>query len=100
MFVLNADFFLPAHQNSLLYSVSSSSASYGCWDDGVFVCSPNPSTNHGEDGATPQNRYLITSNDVSQLKLIADLVVLNFGYGNKHRDIAMTLPLAFLVAGL
>ncbi|PIK41498.1 putative tetratricopeptide repeat protein 28 [Apostichopus japonicus] len=73
-------------------------ASYGCWDDGVFVCSPNPSTNHGEDGATPQNRYLITSNDVSQLKLIADLVVLNFGYGNKHRELQRRTP-AFLVAG-
>ncbi|KAJ8038950.1 Tetratricopeptide repeat protein 28 [Holothuria leucospilota] len=74
-------------------------ATYGCWAKAVFACSPNPTTSQGIQGPLPENKYLISDRDITGLKLIADLVVLNMGYGNKPRDVSLKLPLAFLAAG-
>ena len=74
-------------------------ALYGSWEEGVLACTPNPTTRPNEGGAYPEDAYQIGVQDVVGMGLCSQLVVLSCCYGNRHRNVHLDLPLAFIAAG-
>ncbi|XP_061183714.1 tetratricopeptide repeat protein 28-like isoform X2 [Saccostrea echinata] len=76
-------------------------ASYGCWKEGFIVFTPGEVKLH--EGPPQESSYLLSLEDIIQLKLKAQIVVLNIGYGpNRYKECippGFTLPSAFLNAG-
>ena len=75
-------------------------ALYGSWEEGVLVCTPNPTTQPNESGVYPEGAYQIGIQDVVGMRLCSQLVVLSCCYGNRHRQVHLDLPLAFIAAGM
>ncbi|XP_038063493.1 tetratricopeptide repeat protein 28-like [Patiria miniata] len=74
-------------------------AMYGSWEQACLACTPNPTSQPLPDGSNSQSAYMIGVDDIIGLKLQAKMVVMSCCYGNRHRDVQLELPLAFLVAG-
>ncbi|XP_022085131.1 tetratricopeptide repeat protein 28-like [Acanthaster planci] len=74
-------------------------AMYGSWEQACLACTPNPTSQPLADRSHDQSDCVIGVDDIIGLKLQAKLVVMSCCYGNRHRDVHLELPLAFLVAG-
>ncbi|KAL3871452.1 hypothetical protein ACJMK2_039449 [Sinanodonta woodiana] len=75
-------------------------ATYGCWQKGLLCMTPNPV--QVWDGTAPESSYLITSDEILGLHLIAQLVVLSVGHGPDRKtplQAGYPLPSVFLSAG-
>ncbi|XP_069120674.1 tetratricopeptide repeat protein 28-like isoform X2 [Argopecten irradians] len=76
-------------------------ASYGCYKEGLLVFSPSPV--QLEEGPPKESSYLVTVEDILDLKLSAQLVVLNVGYSpyrlKETINPGYELAGAFLAAG-
>ena len=80
-------------------------ATIGCLREGFLVFAPSgTSAAGGGDGETipSMHSYVVTLDEIVQLRLVARLVVLSCGFGVRSRhdvDKGYILPSAFLAAG-
>ena len=72
---------------------------FGSWENACLACTPNPTAQPQPNGAFLEEDYMVSANDILGLKLRAQLVVLSCCYGDRHRDMSLTLPLTLLAAG-
>ncbi|ESO98992.1 hypothetical protein LOTGIDRAFT_231307 [Lottia gigantea] len=74
-------------------------ATFGCLEKGYLVMTPN---SRNEDNPLPEESYLITPEDILNIKLQAQLVVLNVGYSPTRQQYihpSFILPTLFLASG-
>ncbi|XP_072016745.1 uncharacterized protein [Amphiura filiformis] len=72
----------------------------GSWEDSSLACSPSSTAHPMPNGSYLEEDYLLSANDILGLKLQARLVVLSCCYGDRHRELSLTLPLTLLACGV
>ncbi|XP_067661035.1 tetratricopeptide repeat protein 28-like [Haliotis asinina] len=92
-----------ATKSSLLQDLQNATivhiATFGCWRENLLVLTPNKA--RLEDGAARERSYIVSPEDIHNLKMCAQLVVLNCGYNPWRREWihSFSLPASFLAAG-
>ncbi|XP_048245138.1 tetratricopeptide repeat protein 28-like [Haliotis rufescens] len=74
-------------------------ATFGCWRENLLVLTPNKDRLEG--GVATERSYIVSPEDIHNLKMCAQLVVLNCGYNPWRREYihSFSLPASFLAAG-
>ncbi|XP_041369335.1 tetratricopeptide repeat protein 28-like [Gigantopelta aegis] len=74
-------------------------ATHGCWKEGLLVFCPDP--DNVQEGPPDVSSYIVSPADIHNIKLNAQLVVLNCGYTPSRKDMltSLVLPSVFLSAG-